>query len=268
MLKLNISKMLRLVPIAVTRPAEFYDRVNAVVQVTKIAGGVAKYSATDMHGALKSLEDATGLEIRSHLDEAPLSDIDSAVKLAWTKLEGNRSFLHTHNADEFLARTCYSIVSALQPKTVIETGVCYGVTSAFMLQALQANGAGRLHSIDLPPLAKDAKRYVGILVPDRLRSRGTLHRGSSQRLLPPLVKKLKKLGEIDLFLHDSLHTYQHMKMEFETAWAALRPGGMLIADDIQGNAAFLEHSALPDVRTSVVMKFADGDALFGVAVKS
>lgn len=78
---------------------------------------------------------------------------------------------------------------------------------------------------------------------------------------------LQHLGQIDLFLHDSLHTQEHMRFEFEEAWAALRPGGLLIADDIQGNRAFLELAGRPDVRATVVLRFSEGDALFGVAVK-
>ena len=147
----------------------------------------------------------------------------------------------------------------------METGVCYGVTSAYLLQAMQQNGTGHLHSIDLPPLAKNADKFVGALIPDPLRSRWTLHRGNAQRLLPPL---LRQLGPIDFFLHDSLHTYEHMKLEFAAGWAALRPGGLLMSDDVEGNTAFLEHATRSDVRASVVMRFSEGDALFGIAVKA
>ncbi len=56
-------------------------------------------------------------------------------------------------------------------------------------------------------------------------------------------------------------------MEFRAAWPALRSGGVLISDDIEGNAAFLEHCSLPDVSASVVIRFSEGNALFGVAVK-
>jgi hypothetical protein len=41
-------------------------------------------------------------------------------------------------------------------------------------------------------------------------------------------------------MHDSEHSYECMRFEFETAWAALRDGGILVADDWDWNDAFIE----------------------------
>ncbi len=68
-------------------------------------------------------------------------------------------------------------------------------------------------------------------------SRWTLHIGDTRELLPPL---LERLGTVDLFIHDSLHTYDHMMFEFECAWPHIRPGGFLIADDALWNKSFDE----------------------------
>jgi hypothetical protein len=46
------------------------------------------------------------------------------------------------------------------------------------------------------------------------------------------------LGEADLFVHDSLHTYRNMRREFETVWPRLRTGGVILADDVERNRAF------------------------------
>jgi hypothetical protein len=153
---------------------------------------------------------------------------------------------------------------AIRPSVVIETGVCYGVTSAYLLAALDANGEGHLYSIDLPPLGKNGEDYVGWLVPKELQKRWTLRRGASQRILGPLIAEL---GSVDIFIHDSLHTYKNMKHEFETAWPALRSGGVLIADDIEGNAAFLQLAQSKDLDRSIVIREKNKDALLGVAVK-
>ncbi len=259
------AKALHLVPIAFTRPLEFYDRIHAVVQVHKQCSTQrSEYQALAMNDACRILEAATGREIRPHLQDGALVEFEAGMRRRWAELADSGPFNHVHNGDHRLARTCYAVVRGLTPKIAVETGVCYGVTSSYLLQAMEQNGRGELHSIDLPPLAKEADSYVGRLVPDRLRHRWTLHRGNAQRLLPPL---LRDLGEIDLFFHDSLHTYEHMKIEFKYAWAALCPGGVLISDDVEGNTAFLEQCSAPDVRASVVMRFSEGDALFGVAVK-
>jgi hypothetical protein len=43
---------------------------------------------------------------------------------------------------------------------------------------------------------------------------------------------------LDLFYHDSLHTFEHMLWEYQTAWRFLRDGGILLSDDIFWNRAF------------------------------
>jgi predicted O-methyltransferase YrrM len=43
---------------------------------------------------------------------------------------------------------------------------------------------------------------------------------------------------MDIFIHDSLHTYEHMIWEFEASYPSLRVGGLLFADDALWNHAF------------------------------
>jgi predicted O-methyltransferase YrrM len=130
----------------------------------------------------------------------------------------------------------YAIVRALRPKTIIETGVANGVSSAHLLLALHKNRQGTLHSIEigdstyLPTGSKP-----GWVVPDWLRGRWKFHLGDARQILPKLARELPPL---DLFAHDSLHTYEHMKFEFEQAFPLLRSGGILIADDALWNEAF------------------------------
>ena len=173
-------------------------------------------------------------------------------------------FSARHNGGSLLACLSYAMARVLRPKIVIESGVCYGVTSAHLLQALHVNGHGHLHSIDLPPLGKNGDSYVGGLVPTGLRNRWTLHRGTTRRVLEPL---LESLPQVDLFLHDSLHTYQNMHMEFVTVWPKLRSGGVLLSDDVEGNAAFHELMQHDDVAVALVLSETGKDACFGIAVK-
>jgi methyltransferase family protein len=127
--------------------------------------------------------------------------------------------------------------------TVVETGVFWGNSTAFVLQAMVDNGYGHLWSIDLPNVAADARNTTilgkgmetGFLVPPRLRPRWTLLLGDSKVELPRLVTSL---GVIDLFHHDSLHTFEHMTFEYETVWPKLAEGGLLMSDDVDRNPAF------------------------------
>jgi len=48
---------------------------------------------------------------------------------------------------------------------------------------------------------------------------------------------------IDMFLHDSSHSYGHMLWEFRQFWPRLRDGGLLVSHDVQMNAAFPEFVA-------------------------
>ncbi len=205
-----------------------------------------------------------GHEIANALEEPNLAQIEKRVGARQAELPANAPFARSHNGDTLLGRLCYALARTIRPIAVVETGVCYGVASTYLLAALDTNRDGRLFSIDLPPLGKNGDDYVGWVVPGNLRRRWTLERGTSRRLLGPLTGRL---GSIDLFVHDSQHTYKNIKFEFETAWRALRPGGVLISDDVEGNAAFLELAQSSDVASSAVIREKDKNALVGVAVK-
>jgi predicted O-methyltransferase YrrM len=145
--------------------------------------------------------------------------------------------------DPALGELAYAVVRAARPAVVVETGVATGVTSAHILAALADNDAGRLVSIDLPPVALVTEGLLGSAVPRELRDRWRLLRGSSRRLLPGVLAEVR--GELDVFVHDADHSYAAMRWELEQAWPALRSGGWLIADDAH------HHSAFEDVARAV-----------------
>lgn len=130
----------------------------------------------------------------------------------------------------------YVICRILSPRIVIETGVSSGVSSAFILRALQDNGLGHLYSIDVPSSTlTQAGKEVGWIVPSGLRDGWTLIAGRGTEILPTL---LEKFAQIDVFLHDSDHSYQNMTAEFRLVWPHLRVGGVLLSDDVNWNRAF------------------------------
>jgi predicted O-methyltransferase YrrM len=176
-----------------------------------------------------------GADLGSILNEPGLREVEQLVARGQQTLASIAAFPTYHNADFAVARICYAVCRACRPSIVLETGVGYGVTTAFILRALAANGVGELWSVDLPPLGRNADEQVGFLVPQDLRARWHLLRGSSRRVLPRL---LQELGDLDVFVHDSLHTYEHMTWEFQSAWPRLRRGGALISDNVDFNRAF------------------------------
>jgi predicted O-methyltransferase YrrM len=139
-------------------------------------------------------------------------------------------------ASSELARLCYTVARIITPEKIVETGIGAGVSSWASLLALSHNDRGHLYSIDLPTPNSDRLQSIGYLVPDDLRERWSFALGSSRRHLP-LV--LRDAGQIDIFLHDSRHSYTNQRFEYRAAWPYLRPGGMLMSDDV-GNDAFYE----------------------------
>jgi predicted O-methyltransferase YrrM len=129
---------------------------------------------------------------------------------------------------ETLGILLYSLCRIKQPGICVETGVSTGGSSSYILCALKENNLGELYSMDLEPQS-------GWLIPDYLRPRWHFIQGASSQQLAPVLEKVE---QIDLFFHDSEHTYRNMLWEFETAWMHLRIGGVLLSHNIDFNNAF------------------------------
>jgi predicted O-methyltransferase YrrM len=148
---------------------------------------------------------------------------------------GPESFKCWNDGDAGLVRAIWCLVRHLRPAKVVETGVAHGVTTRFILEALAANGTGHLWSIDRPPLENSLRGEIGMAVGGRFPDRWTLLKGSSRQQLPSI---LAQIGDIDLFIHDSLHSERNVRFEVERAWTSLRSGGVLVIDDIDANSVF------------------------------
>lgn len=148
---------------------------------------------------------------------------------------GPLSFGPWNDGDAGLVRSVWCLTRHLRPEHVVETGVAHGLTSRFILEAMARNDHGHLWSIDLPPLDRALRQQVGMAVSPDVSDRWTYIGGSSRRRLPGL---LSQLGQIDLFVHDSLHSERNVRFELDRAWAALRPGGAVVIDDIDANWGF------------------------------
>lgn len=179
---------------------------------------------------------------------------------------GRRAYCGWDDADPGFARAAWCLTRHGAPRTVVETGVARGLTSRVILEALSANGSGRLCSIDLPPVMQEPSSAgrTGAAVGERLKRRWTLVHGSSRRRLPRL---LDELGTIDLFVHDSRHSDRNVSFELTRAWAALRPGGFLLVDDVNRNGAFMPCVESFGHPPAIVCRSDDEGGLFGVIHK-
>lgn len=169
----------------------------------------------------------------------------------------------------------YCLIRALKPKVLVETGVSNGVSTYFILLALHKNGRGKLYSIDYPEIEGrfydkgvfenrkggaviPESKMPGWIIPKYLSKNWKLILGRSQDKLPSLLKKLRN---IDFFLHDSEHSYDCMLFEFSNSFNVLNKGGILTSHDTNMNNSFYDFSRKHNkkiikisVRTSLIIK--------------
>jgi predicted O-methyltransferase YrrM len=133
------------------------------------------------------------------------------------------------------ARFLYLLVRTTTPELVLETGVANGASTFLILSAMGENGRGRLVSVDvadevavlLSPREQDPEVWeLRIIEP------GGLHE--------VVDEVVDELGPIDVFLHDSDHSYENVVAEIGTAWPQVRPGGFVLADDGELSYGFLD----------------------------
>lgn len=155
------------------------------------------------------------------------------------------------------ARVLYSVCRILRPNLVIETGVSDGVSSAVFLSAINRNGFGKLISIDFPlvGIPRLYGKEPGWVVPDALRGPWLLLRGPSGKLLD---RVLATCGGVDIFFHDSEHSYECMWGEFVSVVGSLVPGGSIICDDALSSRALLDFATSRLGASDRVILTADG----------
>ncbi|HEV7673084.1 MAG TPA: class I SAM-dependent methyltransferase [Candidatus Angelobacter sp.] len=240
-----------------SRPSELYDRVKTKAEGMLSPSPLPTGSTGLDLGAILDLGSKyLGVDLNSFHHEPAAVAVREHIAASRARLNRPASAA-VHDADAGLPDFCYVICRALRPRVVVETGVGSGVTTAFILQALAANGEGHLWSIDLPPIG--AEEFAGSFVPQHLRSRWNLLRGRTRDLLPGL---LRELPAPDVFLHDSLHTTRNMTFEFNAAWQKMAAGGVLLSDDIHMSKAFARFITSERLGLSLT------GTRFGVAFKS
>ena len=137
------------------------------------------------------------------------------------------------------ARLLYCLIRSRRPEVVLETGVARGHSTFIILRALERNGSGALHSLDV-------RRDVGDLAATLGSHRWSLHRpdGPPPKFFADFVARLGAGGSgIDLFLHDSDHSYTNQMWEYRNVWPHLSGNGVLASDDIDKSNAFLDFVA-------------------------
>ena len=122
----------------------------------------------------------------------------------------------------------YVLVRILKPNVVVETGTDKGLGTLLIAQALKENGKGKVYSLDIDP-------YSGVLINQNIWDNIELIKGNS-------VENLKKIKNIDIFIHDSDHSEIYEKAEFEAIQVNLSENAVVISDNSQFTDALLDWS--------------------------
>jgi predicted O-methyltransferase YrrM len=262
---MNTAEIFRLLRLLPRRPFDALDQVAARLEagLDRRLHPPPAYRSRSLETLIAEIEGTTGLALAPFLDERAAHRVEESLCRAMAEIGADAPLLQTHHGDLSFGRLCYVVCRAVRPSAAVETGVAYGVTSSFLLAALAANGGGSLHSIDRSHPEPGADELVGSLIPAPLKSRWVLHRGTSDRILPRLAREL---GAIGLFLHDSRHTYRNIKRELEAVTPFLAPAALVLADDVDRNAAFADWAAASRPRYWATLAEAKAGGLAGVAV--
>lgn len=215
---------------------------------------IDKVTQEKVQSFVKSLTKEADTDITSYIAEI-LSDkkLDDSIAQKTNFASGEKPFSYRIAIDMASRLALYVTCRAMKPGIVVETGVGSGTSSSYILRALDKNGHGKLFSIDVPwytvthnwkaawtdndPKPQPIEMQSGWIIPDYLRDRWELTMGMSNEKLPPL---LKKVGPIDIFFHDSEHSYENMSWEFRTIWPDLKKNGILLVHNVDKNKAFSE----------------------------
>ena len=185
----------------------------------------------------------------------PLSVAASAVEEARAD---RRLFAHLAREHTHAGRLSYieidaplelhAIARLLRPEHVVEVGVSSGVSSAYLLAALEKNGRGTLHSVDLPSRPSRSAngrgaswslppgKSSGWAVPFRLCRGWDLRLGDKADVVPQLAQELRR---VDLVVYDVPHNEADLVREFTELDPRMPRGAVAIVDHGPGGGLCL-----------------------------
>ncbi|MGI9036155.1 MAG: class I SAM-dependent methyltransferase [Pyrinomonadaceae bacterium] len=262
---MKITEAIKLLSRLPKNPVGVYDELKVRRELRREHSKISppSYQPEDFEKVVSEIERCLQQDLRGFLTESALAEIEETVRQNIEKISKTEiPFPLTHNGDPKLGKLCYIICRAIKPRVFVETGVAFGVTSSFILKALEVNNYGKLFSVDRPPAVRNAAEFIGALIPDELRRNWNLYRGESQKLLPALLAELKG---VNIFLHDSRHTYSNMSAEFRLVAPFLANRSFLLADDANRNIAFEEWTNRTNPAYRATIAEDSKESLFGVS---
>jgi cephalosporin hydroxylase len=163
------------------------------------------------------------------------------------------------NADDTKFKVLNYLINSVKFDCILETGTQHGSTALFLEQVVLDSyplNSCTISTFDVKtniiPKGLEYVEYITLSTPVR-------------KNLKIQTKRISNNKKNILFFHDSDHSYENMKFEFEWAWEVLKVS-FIVSDDINGNNAF-KHFALSKNLIPIVCKFGSGPAV-GVLSRS
>ena len=130
----------------------------------------------------------------------------------------------------------YFLVRLREPLVALETGVAAGWSTHAILSALAKNGKGHLYSSDFPYFRlTNPKRYIGVLVPQKLHDRWTLCTLGDEACLP---RFLEAMDRVDFLHYDSDKSYTGREFVMRSVREKTHINTTVVMDDIGDNSFF------------------------------
>ncbi len=137
-------------------------------------------------------------------------------------LNGNSPLKRMRDHPDHYQSLLADLIRQEKPNTMIESGVESGYSTEHFLVAMDDVKRGHLYSCDPAP----SGFYVAYPI---VHPRFTFIQKRSYEALDGIVSVT---GPIDMFLHDSDHSWKCQSWEYQWAWENVRSGGIIASDDV------------------------------------
>jgi len=157
--------------------------------------------------------------ILSEIENTGLMELPSGVSIK----------VHSH-VGEGSGRVIQHAIEVAKPNLACEVGLAYGISSLYILDAMQRHGNGRLIGMD-PAQHDGTWRGGGLHNLQRagFADRYEFHEETSQRVLPRLAAAGTR---IQFGFIDGWHTFDHTLVDFFYIDQMLDVGGVVVLDDV------------------------------------
>lgn len=120
-----------------------------------------------------------------------------------------------------LAGTLMDLVVEFKPKSIVEIGTGYGVSTSALLQGVNTNKKGMIYTFD--SVVRRPYEWETMKIPAKRLRKFNCEFKDSERLLP---------GKIDFVFHDAGHFFEHIQEDLGLVWKRIRKGAIIAIHDV------------------------------------